>query len=160
MAVRKTAGGNKGRVNDEPPAASLDSRRRRDPETLRLRSVSPSLTVSDLKRSLDFYTDVLGFIVKEYWTDEGGQLRGAMIKAGACEIGLVQDDWQKGKDRVKGEGVRIWCETVQDIDGLAARIGAAGVRLAQVPKDHAWGTRSLAVDDPDGYHLSISRRQD
>jgi lactoylglutathione lyase len=128
--------------------------RRTEPETLRLRSVEPSLTVDDLEQSLRFYTDVLGFIVGERWT-EGGVLRGVMLKAGACGLGLSQDDWAKGRDRKKGQGMRIWCKTVQDIDALAARIKAAGGRLTEEPKDQSWGGRSLSVDDPDGFHITI-----
>jgi len=143
-APRKTAG-------TRPP-----ERRRHDPETLRLRSVTPSFTVNDLQRSLAFYTDMLGFIVGERWTD-GDKLRGVMLKAGVCEIGLSQDDWAKGRDRKKGEAVRIWCQTSQDVDALAARVKAAGFALTEAPHSPSWGGRSFSVDDPDGFHLTISR---
>ncbi|HVH27529.1 MAG TPA: VOC family protein [Vicinamibacterales bacterium] len=134
--------------------AVLRNRRRLDPESLRLRALEPSLTVDDIERSVHFYTDVLGFIVAERWT-EGGRLLGVNLKAGSCELGLSQDDWAKGRDRTKGIGVRIWCRTAQDIDALAARIKAAGGQLTAEPEDQSWGVRSLAVDDPDGYHLAI-----
>jgi lactoylglutathione lyase len=134
-----------------PAAAPIG---RQGPETLRLRSFEPSFTVNDLERSLRFYTDVLGFIVGERWTD-GGALRGVRLKAGACELGLSQDDWAKGRDRKKGDAVRIWCKTVQDIDALAARIRTGGGRLTEEPTDQPWGRRSLSVDDPDGFHLTI-----
>ena len=68
---------------------------RRKPETLRLKSATPSLTVDDLRRSIVFYTEALGFFVGESWTD-GDLLRGVMLKAGACELGLSQDDWKMG----------------------------------------------------------------
>jgi uncharacterized glyoxalase superfamily protein PhnB len=130
------------------------NRRRRDPETLRLRALEPSLTVNDIERSVRYYTDVLGFVVGERWT-EGGVLLGVNLKAGSCEIGLSQDDWAKGRDRKKGIGIRIWCKTAQDIDALAARIKQAGGAITEEPNDQSWGVRSLAVDDPDGYHLTI-----
>jgi catechol 2,3-dioxygenase-like lactoylglutathione lyase family enzyme len=138
-------------------ARQLD-RRTRDPETLRLRSLEPSFTVDDLERSVRFYTEVLGFTVGERWSD-GGVLRGVMLKAGVCELGLSQDDWAKGRGRQKGEAVRIWCNTAQDIDALAARIKAGGGRLTEEPKNQPWGARSLSVDDPDGFHLTIYREQ-
>lgn len=136
-------------------AATLD-RRHRKPETLRLSSLEPSFTVNDLERSVRFYTEVLGFIVSERWT-EGGVLRGVMLKAGMCDLGLSQDDWAKGRDRQKGQGMRIWCKTAQDVDALAARIKAAGGRLTEEPKDQPWGARSFSVEDPDGFHLTIYR---
>jgi uncharacterized glyoxalase superfamily protein PhnB len=112
--------------------------------------------VGDLQRSMDFYTGVLRFIIEERWTD-GDVLRGVMLKAGRCELGISQDDWKKGRDRKKGEGVRIWCETAQDVDAMAARIKAAGHSLTEEPKDQPWGGRAFSLDDPDGYHLTIFR---
>jgi predicted enzyme related to lactoylglutathione lyase len=136
-------------------ASARPAQARRRPETLRLRAFSPGFTVDDLQRSLSFYTSVLGFITGERWTDDSGKLRGLMVKAGVCELALMQDDWAKGRDRKKGEGVRLWCETAQDIDALAARIKDAGYALTEEPKDSPWG-RSFALDDPDGFHLTFS----
>jgi uncharacterized glyoxalase superfamily protein PhnB len=130
---------------------------RRKPETLRIRSIAPGITADDLARSMHFYTDVLGFLVTERWMDANGNLRGVMLKAGACEIGLSQDDWAKGRNRKKGIGMRLWCETGQDIDDLARRIKVAGGTLADGPSTQAWGARSLSVMDPDGIHLTIFR---
>lgn len=129
---------------------------RRQPESLRLRSFSPGFTVADLSKSVDFYTRTLGFIVAERWVREGA-LRGVLLKAGSCELGLSQDDWAKGRDRKKGEGVRLWCETSQDVDALAARLRAAGVPGLDGPKDQSWGARSVGFDDPDGFHVTIFR---
>jgi uncharacterized glyoxalase superfamily protein PhnB len=134
-------------------AATAD-RRHQTPQTLRLRSLEPSFTVNDLERSMRFYGDVLGFMVAERWTD-GGVLKGISLKAGVCTLNLSQDDWAKGRDRKKGEGVRIWCNTAQDIDTLAKRITSAGGRLTEEPRNQSWGGRSLSVEDPDGFHLTI-----
>jgi catechol 2,3-dioxygenase-like lactoylglutathione lyase family enzyme len=131
---------------------------RRTPETLRLKSVTPSLTVGDLRKSIAFYTEALGFFVSESWTD-GDLLRGVMLKAGACELGLSQDDWKLGRDREKGIGFRIWCDTTQDVDALAACVEAKGFALTEPPTDHPdWGVRSFGVDDPDGFHLTIAQK--
>jgi catechol 2,3-dioxygenase-like lactoylglutathione lyase family enzyme len=127
-------------------------------ETLRLRALEPTFTVNDIERSLRFYTDVLGFIVIEQMTD-GAALQGAVLKAGVCTLGLSQDDWAKGRDRTKGEGMRIWCTTAQDIDKLAKRITGAGGQLDEEPKNQPWGVRSLSVKDPDGFRLTIYRKQ-
>ena len=132
-------------------------RRHSKRETLRLRSIEPSFTVSDLERSVRFYSDVLGFVVGERYTDDGGVLRGVRLKAGICRLGLSQDDWAKGRDRQRGVAVRIWCTTVQDIDALAAKVTAGGGRIIHPPTDEPWGGRSLSVDDPDGFHLTIYR---
>jgi uncharacterized glyoxalase superfamily protein PhnB len=132
-------------------------RRKTEPETLRLRSIEPLLTVSDLQRSITFYTEVLGFFISERFTDKSGALQGVMLKAGVCELGLSQDDWAKGRDRQRGVAIRIWCSTAQDVDKLAARVQTAGHQFAEAPRDQSWGGRSFSVDDPDGFHLTLYR---
>jgi catechol 2,3-dioxygenase-like lactoylglutathione lyase family enzyme len=133
-------------------------RRRGEPQTLRLRSLEPSFTVDDLEKSLRFYTEVLGFIVGERWSD-GGALKGVMLKAGVCELGLSQDDWAKGRNRNKGVGLRIWCQTGQDVDVLATRIKKAGGRI-EGPREESWGARTLSVTDPDGFQLTFYQGRD
>ena len=157
---KRTGKASKPRSKSAPKKAAVRGRskaaakERRRPETLRLRAFGPGFTVNDLGRSMRFYTDVLGFVVGERWTD-GDIVRGVSLKAGACSLGLSQDDWSRGRDRKKGEGVRLWCETAQDIDALAARIKAAGSQLTEEATDQPWGVRTIALDDPDGYHLTF-----
>jgi lactoylglutathione lyase len=129
-------------------------RRAADPETLRLRTLSPALTVNDLERSLRFYTEALGFTVEERWEDEG-ELKGVMLLAGTCHVGLSQDDWAKGRDREKGVGFRIFAETAQDLDAIAGRLRQHGVE-PDGPKEQPWGGRALTVTDPDGFKLTLS----
>lgn len=138
------------------PAARRKAARpvRMQPETLRIRSVAPSFTVNDLGKSLAFYRDVLGFVVTDRW-ERDGKLAGVEIVAGSVTFMLGQDDWKKGRDRVKGEGFRVYCTTVQDVDALAQRIKARGGTLAQEPTDQPWGMRDFAVVDPDGYKITI-----
>jgi uncharacterized glyoxalase superfamily protein PhnB len=138
-------------------AKARKEQRRQDPENLRLRTIEPSFTVDDLQASIRFYTEALGFFKGQEWKDESGVLRGITLKAGACELGLSQDDWKKGRDRQKGIGMRLWCTTVQDVDALARRIQAAGGTLTDGPTTEPWGGRSLSVVDPDGFQITIYR---
>lgn len=128
---------------------------RKEPETLRLRSMSPGLTVNDIQRSTAWYRDVLGCVVGDKWEHEG-KVMGCEMKAGAATIILGQDDWKKGRDRKKGEGVRLYCSTAQDLDNLAAGIKARGGVLLHDPKTQPWGTRDFGIADPDGYKITIS----
>jgi catechol 2,3-dioxygenase-like lactoylglutathione lyase family enzyme len=128
---------------------------RRKPETVRLRTAAVGLTVNDLQRSLRFYRDVVGFVVTDEWHADG-RLQGVQLRAGAVEVFLDQDDWKKGRDRVKGEGIRVYGRTVQDIDRLAAGIKARGGVLSHEPKTEPWGERDFGLVDPDGFKLTIS----
>ena len=128
---------------------------RKQPESLRLHSAGPSFTVDDLDKSLAFYRDVLGFTQKDQWM-ENGAVTGVELVAGSVTFWLGQDDWKKGRGRVKGEGFRLYCGTTQDVDALAARVRSTGTSLADEPRDMEWGGRAFAVRDPDGFLVTIA----
>jgi len=123
-------------------------------KTLQGKGVMPSLTVNNLQQSLDFFRG-LGFEVEDRWEDKG-VLLGAMLKAGDARLGLSQDDGKKGRDRTKGVGVRIYIETADDIDQVAARAKAAGVALTNEPHDTEWGSRAFEVMEPSGFAITIT----
>ena len=131
---------------------------RQQPESLRLRSIMPTFSVNDLQLSLAWYRDGLGFFVGNRW-EEGGRLRGVTLKAGACEFGLSQDDFTKGRERAKGIGFRLWCSTTQDVDGIAARLRSFGGTIAEEPGDR-WDVYSFTAQDPDGFKITITRAKD
>jgi uncharacterized glyoxalase superfamily protein PhnB len=134
------------------------SPQRQQPESLRLRSLAASLTVNDVARSIAWYRDVLRFTPGERW-EEGGALRGIQMKAGLCDLMLSQDDFVKGRERAKGDGVRLWLSTAQDIAAIAARIKASGVKLDFEPRAMPWGDYAFAITDPDGYKITVIQEE-
>jgi uncharacterized glyoxalase superfamily protein PhnB len=127
---------------------------RQQPESLRLRSIAASFTVTDLARSVAWYRDVLGFTVGER-REVAGQPHAIQMKAGACDIMLHQDDFAKGRDRRKGEGCRLWVSTAQDIEALAARVKGTGWGLDREPSETPWGDWAFALTDPDGFKITF-----
>lgn len=120
---------------------------------LKTKSIVPTMTVNDIQQSIKFY-EGLGFAVEERW-EENGVLQGVMLIAGDHRIGLSQDDWKKGRDRVKGTGMRIFIGTTQNVDEIAARAKATGITLDTEPHDTEWKTRAFEVTDPTGFKLTI-----
>lgn len=123
--------------------------------TLQVRTLAPSLTVNDLKKSIHFYTEGLGFAVDEEMKEDG-EVLGVMLKAGEASLGISQDDFAKGRDRVKGIGMRLYIETDQDLNALARQAKTAGVTLDQEPGPLPWGPMGFTVTDPDGFKLTIT----
>lgn len=121
---------------------------------LQATTVAPTLTVDNLQRSVAFF-EGLGFGIEERW-EEKGVLLGVMLRAGEARINLSQDDWQKGRDRQKGVGMRIFVSTTQNIDQLAADARKAGVKLDTEPHDTPWGSRAFDVTEPSGFKFTIS----
>ena len=122
--------------------------------TLQARNLSISLSANDLQRSLRFY-EGLGFSVDQRM-EENGKLEGVMLKAGEAFIGLSQDDFAKGRDRVKGVGMSLYFETEQDIHMLAGRAKDSGVKLDQEAGPLPWGPVGFSATDPDGFKIWIS----
>lgn len=130
-------------------------RDRAQPESLRGRALSISLTVKDLQQSLKWYRDVVGFTVeREYERD--GKPAGVSLKAGSVAVLINQDDGAKGMNRVKGEGFSFMITTAQSIDELAQRVKDRGGTLDTEPTDTRWGTRMMRLRDPDGFKITIS----
>jgi predicted lactoylglutathione lyase len=121
---------------------------------LQATTIMPNITVNDIQASVRFF-EGLGFVVDERWEDNGA-LNGVTLRAGNLQIGLSQDDWKKGRDREKGVGMRIFIETTQNVDDLAARAKQAGVTLDGEPHDTGWGSRAFDVTEPSGFKLTIS----
>ena len=124
-------------------------------EPLIAQGMNVSLTVKDVRGSMAWYRDVIGFTV-EREIEREGTLRAVRLKSGAIDILINQDDGAKGFDRVKGEGFSIQFTTTQTVDAIAARIKANGGTLATEPVDAPWGARFFRLVDPDGFKLVIS----
>lgn len=157
--ARKRAGTTRGKAravaSRQARAGSAAKSASKASQGLSLSSTTPGFTVGDIQKSIEFYRDVLGFELKERW-EHDGVLGGAEMKAGRVSLYLGQDDWMKGRNRVKGVGFRIYCETTQDLDAIVARIKAHGGTLAEEVQNRPWGSRDFAVTDPDGFKITIS----
>jgi uncharacterized glyoxalase superfamily protein PhnB len=153
-AKRKVKSAPKKSGAKKSPARPAAAKKAAAPKGVQLTQASPSFTVNDLQKSLAFYRDVLGFAVDERW-ERDGKLMGLSLQAGGVTWMIGQDDWQKGRDRKKGEGFRIYCTTTQDVDSLAAAIKKRGGRLDSEPVDQPWGSRDFSLTDPDGFKITI-----
>lgn len=113
-----------------------------------LTRVEPVLGVSDMKASLAFYVERLGFEVE--W-----QVPDAMA-------GLARGEWSTSCARVRlALGARISREQLvfrleSGVDELAAELSAKGVAIEEGPVTRPWGLRELVVRDPDGRGLVFS----
>jgi|SRR5436309_5812677 len=127
---------------------------RAEPESFRARTISVSLEVKDIQKSLAWYRDKVGFFVDQKF-ERQGKLRAVSFKAGDVRLLISQDDGGTGWDRVKGAGFTLQLTTTQDVDSLAQAIKDRGGWLESEPADES-GTRVLRLRDPDGFRLVIS----
>jgi uncharacterized glyoxalase superfamily protein PhnB len=124
--------------------------------SLEVQTLSASMTVKDLEKSAEWYSDSLGFTVADR-RERDGKLVAVALTAGATRILLNQDDGAKGLDRTKGQGISLYFTTHQDIDALATRAQANGATLQAGPADMPWGVRMISLHDPDGFKLVFAK---
>ena len=118
-------------------------------------SLTASITVADIQKSMAWYRDVIGFEVQQQH-ERDGALRAVALQAVDVRILLNQEDGARGWDRVKGEGMSIQFITEQSVDDIAARVKASGSAIDKEPADMPWGVRMLRLRDPDGFKLVFS----
>jgi uncharacterized glyoxalase superfamily protein PhnB len=118
-------------------------------------SVTPGFTANDAAATIKWYCDVLGFTKKDHW-EVDGVYRGGSVTSGDITVHVGQDDWKLGRDRKKGQGVRMYITTRRDIDAYATAIKARGGTLDHDLQD-GWGVRAFSISDPDGYKLTFMR---
>ena len=124
---------------------------------LEAQALAASLTVNDLRRSIAWYRDVLGFAVAREYAPRG-TLVAAALSAGTVEILLTQDNGAQGTNRVKGQGFSLQFtigNSAEEIDALAAGIKQRGWMLEDEPANVA-GARGFRLRDPDGFKLVFS----
>lgn len=104
----------------------------------------PVLFVSDVKRAVHFYVDVLGF--EKGWHEGDGTGTVCQVNRGECEIILCQDESRRDKGR-------LFIELTDE--GLAELRREFAAR--SVPNSETWwGNDVVRVDDPDGNELLFS----
>lgn len=123
----------------------------------------PELSVTDLKRSLTFWCDLIGFNVLYDRPQEGF----AYLDLNGAQIMLEQRDkrdtsWETGLFELPlGRGINFQIE-VPEADSIISRLGVAGVKLF-MNLEEKWytagkvelGQKQFLVMDPDGYLLRL-----
>lgn len=128
---------------------------RNSTDGFRATGMSASLTVTDIERSLHWYSNVVGFAVEQRH-EADGRLVSVALEAGSVRIRINQDDGAKGSNRPRGVGFSLYFATAQDVDRLAEGIKERGGTLTTEPADMPWGARVFRLTDPDGFGLAIA----
>ena len=111
--------------------------------------VLPCLIVSDMRRSLDFYLDVLGFTQTGYYPIESDPLR-TEVRRDDVAIVLLADPARGPLGTPSFTGALYVFP--DGVDRIADELRGK-VPFVWGPEDRDYGIRELAIRDPDGYTL-------
>jgi uncharacterized glyoxalase superfamily protein PhnB len=124
------------------------------------RKLTPNLVVRDLKKSLDFYTRVLGFAPGMHVPDDPPYVFAA-VTAGSVEI-FLNDRTEVAKDlpelAEREPSLCLYIE-VDDVEGLHTKLSAAdAAAVLKPPHTQFYGMREFVAKDPDGHLLMFAQR--
>jgi catechol 2,3-dioxygenase-like lactoylglutathione lyase family enzyme len=123
----------------------------------------PTLVVSDLAYSTDWYRDALGFELVVAMPDDFGRGLFTHLRwSPHADLLLVGDPPEAPLPGPRGLGVTLTFTLVdgRTIDEIAARANAHGAEILLAPVDRPWHAREVMVLDPDGYRLLFTQRID
>jgi uncharacterized glyoxalase superfamily protein PhnB/GNAT superfamily N-acetyltransferase len=101
---------------------------------------TPILFSSDIRKSIAYYTEILGFDSKWEWGDPP--------TFGGVNKDVVNLFFCKECQGHPGTWIAVM---VDNVDELHERIKAKGGKVLSPPEDKEWGLREMLVEDPDGH---------
>ncbi len=112
---------------------------------VKLSRVAPELPVSNLKESVKYYEQQLGF--RAVVEMPGGNY--AIVERDDIAIHLFQDDAQ----RPSPVGIHIFTE---DLEALHTELKSRGARISQQILRKPWGNRDFRVHDDSGNEIKFT----
>lgn len=122
--------------------------------------LSPTLLVEDIAKSLNFYTETLGFEEVGKMPGPDGQLVYASVKWKDANIMFGEASWLSEEARpYRGTGVDFYIlgDKEDDLDQYYKSLKERGVKIVKDIADQFWGDRTFSVKDPDGYQLTFAK---
>jgi catechol 2,3-dioxygenase-like lactoylglutathione lyase family enzyme len=108
--------------------------------------MAPGIGVTDMARSVAFYTDVLGFAVS---FQNGDPVQFSLLERDAAELHLLLAPGHRGP------AFNVAHLIVDDVDALHTRCVAAGVTIVKALADKDYGMRAFVFADPDGNCIDV-----
>jgi len=112
------------------------------------------LYVADLRRSIEWYRDVIGLPFRF----EGDGY--AEFATEGCKFALYERSKLPeliGRSPTAGGPGGEVAFVVDDVDAQVARVRAAGAEILSGPVDRPWGHRTVHVLDPDGFVVELAQ---
>ncbi len=127
------------------------------------RMLHTMIRVFDLKRSLDFYTRILGMKVLRQKEYPEGRFTNTFVGYGPeDEMAAIEltYNWDQKEPYQIGTGYGHVALGVSDIYATCDALKAAGARIPRPPGPMKHGTTVIAfVEDPDGYKIELIERK-
>jgi uncharacterized glyoxalase superfamily protein PhnB len=126
----------------------------------RFNSVTPNLLVRDVKKSTEFYRDVLGFTMGETVPDKEPfvfvWMKRDQVSVFLNDIKAAVDDYPPAASMPQG-GTAAMFFIIDNVDDYHAKV-APKAKVIMPLKTQFYGLREFAVTDPDGHIITFAER--
>ena len=119
--------------------------------------LSPLLAVRNMKKTIKFYKDTIGFKLGMVFPDAENPEYADLSKDGMVLMFIPAKDHGIGSKEKLGIGVYLYMEIDGDIDAYYAELKKKGVNIVADIKDEPFGVRDFMIKDIDGYQLTFNR---
>ena len=120
--------------------------------------LSPLLAVRNVKETIEFYTNTLGFKIGMVFPDADNPEYADLSKDGMVLMFVPAEDHGIGSGEKLGIGVYLYMEIDGDIDEYYAELKSRGVNIVADIQDEPYGVRDFSIKDIDGYQLTFNKR--
>jgi lactoylglutathione lyase len=133
------------------------------PVIAKARMLHTMLRVFDMKKSLDFYTRLLGMKVLRQRDVPDGRYTLAFVGYGSEEDSTVVEltyNWDQKEPYALGTAFGHLAVGVADVYATCANLAKEGVKITRPAGPVKFGTTVIAfIEDPDGYKIELIQRE-
>ena len=120
--------------------------------------LSPTLAVRNMKETIEFYQNSLGFKMGMCFPDAANPEYADLSRDGVVLMFIPAENLGIGKEDKLGTGVNLYIEIDGDIGEYYNALKKIGVKIVADIKDEPFGIGDFTVEDPSGYLLTFNRR--
>jgi uncharacterized glyoxalase superfamily protein PhnB len=119
--------------------------------------ISPTLAVRNMKQTIQFYGDSLGFKIGMAFPDADNPEYVDLSKDGMVIMFIPAKNVGIGAKEKLGIGVNLYMQIDGDIDEYYSELKNKGVKVVVDIKDEPYGVRDFTVEDINGYKLTFNQ---
>lgn len=119
--------------------------------------ISPTLAVRNMKQTIQFYRDSLGFKMGMAFPDAENPEYVDLSRDGMVIMLIPAQNIGVGAKEKLGIGVNLYMQIDGDIDEYYSELKNKGVKIAVDIKDEPFGIRDFTVEDINGYKLTFNQ---
>jgi uncharacterized glyoxalase superfamily protein PhnB len=132
---------------------------------IKLLTVVPQFTVTDLVRTAEYYRDVLGFQIDSYWDGKRASVVPtgipvfAIVRRSDIEVFFSRADQSEARTG-RAKGAYDLYVRVVGIDSLAEELRSRGADILDGPATRVYGQREVVVRDCNGLVIAFGEETD